>query len=397
MTLPPEEFDGPHKMRREEIAGARRLDRICFGGAPNDEPEEELTEAQLNDPRWGTTFVTTHEGRPVSQISIFHNRIRLYNGFIRLGSIGGVCTHPDYRGLGLAGTLLDHCTRQLRQEGASLMLISGGRGLYTRVGCVPTGQYTGFTIRSKQFHPPLPDLGTRPATKSDALLFGQLYQAEPVHFVRRLEKFTRSLDRRSGYTHAEQWIVRRREQDVAYVLMGIPWEHMGNPDRRVRVVTEYAGSRTALANALSIILYRWKLDELQWDVPWQDIEVIQLLQELGLEGKAVPLEGHTMRIINFPGLMRDLSPYIQSRLEAPLLRGLRFDQSGPLLGPDPGDCFTISRGKDRLELDGAAMTSLVMGDPLTPRERRMHSPGALADVVSALFPLPSFLPGLNYQ
>jgi hypothetical protein len=56
--------------------------------------------------------------------------------------------------------------------------------------------------------------------------------------------------------------------------------------------------------------------------------------------------------------------------------------------------YAITRGQERLELDGAAMTRLVMGAP----EGEMPACSeALSKVISTLFPLPSFLPGLNYR
>jgi hypothetical protein len=75
---------------------------------------------------------------------------------------------------------------------------------------------------------------------------------------------------------------------------------------------------------------------------------------------------------------------------------LRFEQSGPLLGGTGTDQYTIIRGSDRLELDGAAMTRLVMGNTESETEP-IRLPGALEEVIPAFFPLPSFLPGLNYR
>ena len=108
-----------------------------------------------------------------------------------------------------------------------------------------------------------------------------------------------------------------------------------------------------------------------------------------------PLDGHTLRIVDFAGFMSDLRPILRARLDANLLRGLRFKQSGPWLGGTGDDIYSIMRGKDRLDLDGAAMTRLVMGTAESESEP-IRLPGALAEVIPALFPLPSFLPGINY-
>jgi hypothetical protein len=106
------------------------------------------------------------------------------------------------------------------------------------------------------------------------------------------------------------------------------------------------------------------------------------------------LEGHTLRIINFPAFMKDLRPILRARLDAKVLRGLRFEQRGPLLGGIGDDRYMIICGSERLDLNGAEMTRLVVG---SADAKAIHAPGALAEVISAIFPLPSFLPGLNYH
>jgi hypothetical protein len=199
---------------------------------------------------------------------------------------------------------------------------------------------------------------------------------------------------RNPYIHGDPWLVERAGQAVAYMFLGIPYglsESTG-----IRHVAEYAGSRVALTDALPMLINKSHLQELTWPVPWQDAELIQLLQDRAHAGRITNLDGHTLRIINFPGFMEDLRPILRARLDAKLMRGLRFEQSGPLLGGTGEDRYRIAHGRDRLELDGAAMTFLVMGNA-DPQAETVHAPGALAEVISALFPLPSFLPGLNYH
>ncbi len=278
------------------------------------------------------------------------------------------------------------------------MLISGGRGLYTRVGCVPTGKYLAFTIQPGNMLQSSSDLTIRLATSSDAAGCSRLYHTEPVHFIRPPAKFADRLTHSYGYVHSEAWIIERANQPVAYLLLGIPWEYLDQQSGAgIRHVREYAGSRTALVGALGQIMSQWKLQEIHWPVAWQDSDTITLLQENGFKGALEPLSDHTMRIINFPGLMADLKPYLQARLERSQARDLRFEQTGPLLGAYQGDRLAIVHGQERLELSGAAMTNLVMGDPDEVYAAAYAVPDKLADIVKALFPLPAFFPGLNYQ
>lgn len=393
------QFDGPRLIRREEWIDSIRLFRLCFGG-PEIENEEEVL-ANYIPPRRGGMYVLVHEGKPVSQIGIFHDQLKLYDGTIRTGSIGGVCTHPNYRKQGLASRLMEHCTQQLVKEGARCMLISGDEGVYMRLGNVFQGKYMYFSIKPVQrslWRPTPSDLVLRRATSADALLCSQLYQAEPVHFVRQKSDFLPALQNPmiNTYIHADPWIIERAGQAVAYLFLGFLWGLPDGLDSGIRHVGEYAGSRVALVDAIQVLMMTGSLKDLTWPVLWQDTELIQLLQDSGFHGNMAPYDGHTWRIIDFPGFMKDLSPLVRARVDAKLLRGLRFRQSGPLLGGMGDDRYAIIRGSDRLELDGAGMTRLVMGNS-DPEAEPIHAPGALADIVSALFPLPSFLPGLNYH
>lgn len=391
-TLPPE-FDGPRLIRREEVPASRRLSRICFDDLPDAGNDEEPLPPH-HEPE--ETYLFAHDGRPVSQISIFYTPLRLLDGVIHVGSIGGVCTHPDYRGYRLASRLMEHCTRQLVQGGAGLMLISGGRGLYTRLGNVQSGKYATFLLRSGQVPSPPANVRLRPVQPADSALCSLLYQAEPAHFTRPHAVFERSfLPHQIGF-HAEEWIVELEGQPAAYLLLSIPWDYIDQPQAGVRSVCEFAGSRVALAGAFAAALSQAGIREIEAQVAWQDVDLIHLLSQAGAQPKWSGLQDHTMRIINFPSLMRGLRPYIQAVLPAGLRRGLRFEQTGPLLaGNGEGRC-AIARGPDRLELTTAAMTSLVMGDPYHTLGET-NAPGALTEIIPALFPLPSFLPGLDYH
>jgi predicted acetyltransferase len=395
-----EQLDGPRLIRREELLDSIRLLHICFGGPGMIENEEQIL-ADYVPSRKGGTYALFHKGKPVSQIGIFHDQLRMYDGTIRIGSIGGVCTHPEYRGQGLASHLLKHCARQLVKEGARLMVISGDGEVYTRLGNVLQGQYMTFSIQadqSSQWRSTPSGLVLRRATVADALVCSQLYQAEPVHFVRQTSDFSAALHdpMRNTYIHADQWIIERTGQAVAYMFLGFLWGLPDGLSSGIRHVGEYAGSRVALADAVSVLMSTGGLQELTWQIPWQDVELIQLLKDSGYAGNMTNLDGYTLRILDLPLFMKDLRPFLQVRLEKNLLRGLRFEQSGPLLGGIGEDRYTIARGRNRLELDGAAMTLLMMGNA-DLQAKMIRAPGALAEVISALFPLPSFLPGLNYH
>jgi GNAT superfamily N-acetyltransferase len=390
-----QEFDGPRPIQREELAAAQRLDALCFPGFVEEIAEQELLASCIPSRRGGLQVIC-HRGMPICQIGITHGRVSMYGSDLRIASIGSVCTHPDYRGQGLAGRLLEYCLQKLTVEGARLALISAVRSLYTRAGCVPAMDLHYVRLKPGQpldglrglLLPRTGGLSFRPMTEADVSLCARLYQMESVHFVRGVEDFTEHFCHLEEFPQAEDWVFEIEGRPVAYAILSLPWELRQDPGAGVREVFEYAGSRLALVAGLAEVVACLGLREMRLFVPWQDLDFLQLLQGQGFARERVPLE-HAMRVVDLPGLMSDLRRYVSARLTARQRRGLRFEQEG--------DRYRVARGRERLELDGVAMTRLVMG---TPRNMMPNVPlesGTLGEIVQTLFPLPSFLPGLNYR
>ena len=400
------DFDGPRLIRREELRSAREVFKLCFGSGFDDS----MDEAYAPPPRGGWAVMLPAsgplQGRVVSQIGMDHHTLEFEHNSLFIGSIGGVSTHPDFRNLGLAGRLLAHCTAALRQEGARLLLISGDRGLYLRTGNVPAMCFDSFILQS---NPALQaalrgNVTVRMLTEADAPACARIHQSDPVHYLRQAEMY------RSEFYPGGSWMVELDGKPAGYLLMRIPWEFEDDAQCGVREVNDYAGSRETLVEGIKLLLSggceafnQFNIRELRLDAAWQDTQFTRCLAEMGTRQEPIPLPGHTMRLINFPALRGDLEAYIAGRLPEALTPDLRFEQSGPLL-VDPGQAqagdgqCAIVWQQQRLELATAEMTRLVMGSPQqAPGAGYPGVPSVLGQIISALFPLPSFLPGLNYR
>jgi ribosomal protein S18 acetylase RimI-like enzyme len=386
-----DELEGPRLIRREELVAANRMEWLRFERAiPLVDPAA-LLAGYREAPRGGS-YVLAHGGVPVSQVKLFHSRVRIHGSLLRTASIGDVCTQPDYQGVGAATRLLHHGFAQLRREGARLVVISGERGLYTRLGCTQAGRYAQAMLQPGMLGPAFRPVSVRPSMESDAGLFARLYATEPVGFQRGVEYIAGHLGNPRVYWHAENWIVEAAGKPVGYLLLGVPWEYRQDPSVGIRELMEYAGDRTAIAAALGEV-FAHNIGRLRLVIPWQDADLIVLLEEMGVHFDYSTLPDHTMRIIDLPGLMADLRAYAAARLPRVLRRGLRFEQTGSLLGSEGDDRYVIARGAERLEMDGAAMTRLVLGDSSEPASLS----GVVGEAASLLFPLPSFLPGINFR
>ena len=379
-----DDLDGPRTLRADELEAAHRLAVTCFGHSTL----SDLPSGPYRPTSRQSLEVISYRGAPVSQIGMYFGRVSVFGSLVRIASIGGVGTHPDYRGLGLATRLLDHCMHELRARGARIMLVSGTRCLYHRAGCTPAQSFEPIVLEPGSLESDSTSVSIRPASVADAPLCARLYQGEPVHIERRVEEFQEHLESDGCGPGEDNWIVEAEREPVGYVFLSVPWGRRREDGvREVLLQGEYAGSRVALLDALAQLMGRLDLKELWMAVAWQDADLRQMIWKRGISGESTTMFGHTMRIVDFPGLLADLKDYVGARMTAHQLRAVRFYQDG--------DRYAIVHGPHRMELDGAAMTRLVLG-PASAMETKTPVPApSPGEIASQLFPLPSFLPGLN--
>jgi hypothetical protein len=280
------------------------------------------------------------------------------------------------------------------------MLISGGRGLYARSGNVETGKFATFFLHPGDLPKPRDGYTLRPATAADAAACRRLYLEQPVRFSRGVGAYKERFKGQDFEDNTENMAIERDGRIAAYLMLFRAWEDRGKPETGRRGVWEAAGAPEAIQAGAALLLAGDLVNDLMLAVPWQEQEWIEALCRTGARMETTALDGHTMRILNFPSMRKSLRPYIIARLGEDVYRDLRFEQSGPLLRDsatqvDEGRC-AIVLGRERFELDTMQMTLLVMGDP-EGKLADVEIPGWLRPVVKALFPLPSFLPGLNYH
>lgn len=389
MTQEPQ-FSGPRLMLPSEKAASERLFALVFGG-------EEDTTAEVTP--GSETYIFTHNGELISQVGAFAERLVVDGLEIRVASIGGVSTHPDFRGHKLASQLLEFCAERQRQAGTHIQFISGDRGLYLRQGNVPTGRFKRFLLHPDHFEGVEPLAGLRPAQGRDAEACCRIYHSEPAHFVRDESVFRKAFDDSRLSHQGEKWVVEQDGKPAAYLILEVPWEHTAHPDTGERGIFEWAGDGAALARAAVDLAANHGLSQLEIHVPWQDEITADMLHYTcpGAETSDVPLPDHTLRILHFPGLMETLRPRFAGLVGPKITQGLAFEQSGPLLAGAGDDHCAITLGNERLELDGAAMSRLVFGDSTGADPAASLAPGALQEVLHAVFPLPSFFAGLSFH
>ncbi|MGD0113968.1 MAG: GNAT family N-acetyltransferase [Armatimonadota bacterium] len=322
--------------------------------------------------------VIAEDGKPVSHIFHASDTVSLCGCSFRVASLGGVGTHPDYRNRGHAGRILEESLARMTANRARIVIVSGDRSLYRRNHCVPAGDVLETRIFRDSLPPVQSGLAVRRFEVGDWPSLSPLNQAEPVRFARSADFFSKCCSW-WDISQPEVWVIADRERPLAYLSLHRPWR---DESKRTRTVGDYAGCRAAILDALPLIVETDNVQEIDLRFLRHDREFAYLLSRRGLQLKSALLWG-THRILNLPGLMRDLRPYLSARLTGRDLRQLSFGQQA--------DVCTFSHGPQRVELDLSQTARLVLGSPEAP-----HIDGELGRVLGTVFPIPFPMPGFNY-
>lgn len=324
------------------------------------------------------TLVIAQDGKLVSHIRVVYDRVSVYGCEFKVASIGAVSTRPEYRKRGYAGAILDLALREMYQRGAKVLIVSGDRSLYRRYHCAPAGRLYE-TSAGRDFASPGADLTVRRVTPEDWHLLAPLHQAESVRFVRPADFISR-LTFWWDCQSPELWLIEQSGKPLAYAMLSLAWRD--DPERKVREIQEYAGSRAALLDALPAIFAATDFNEIKVFALGHDAEFVHLLKQHGLAVDWRTLGG-THRVVDLPGLVKALRPYLAARLPAKDLRRLSFQQRG--------ERCAFRFGDEAMEMSLSQAAPLVLGGPGAPKVK-----GEVGRVLSAVFPIPFPMPGFNY-
>ncbi|HUU54053.1 MAG TPA: GNAT family N-acetyltransferase [Armatimonadota bacterium] len=368
----------PRPVEPNEIEDLADLIGSVFGLDDHYSKEHMVSKMRRPTDRRSTLVVVEH-GQVVSHIRTVYSRVSVYGCEFNVASVGTVLTRPEYRGKGHAGAILEMSLRDMARKRAKVMIVSGDRGLYRRAHCVPAGRVLSGTVRRDDLQDRGAGVSVRRVGPEDWPLLAPMHQAESVRFVRPVG-FVEKLPFWWDCEYPELWLVERAGDPVAYAGLAREWDRKEGSKRRR--VWEYAGSRAALVEALPAIFEETGLDEVAFGVLGHDRELSYLLRRQGVALEERRSVG-TLRLIDLPGLMRRLRPYLRERLERRDLRSLSFDQEG--------DRCVFAYGEERLECGVAEATPLVLAGPHAPKVT-----GDLKRVLARVFPVPLPMAGFNF-
>jgi len=344
--------------------------------------------------------IILEDGKPVTLVGIRECEVSVYGCQILVGMIGSVCTHPLHRGKGLAGLALADAFEKMRGDGVSLVLVSGLRSLYDRAGCAVVGREHRFGLMPQEAERLSNErFELEPFQEAALQEMIRLRQREPVRFLNSPEELLALLRRPErdslNQVHPRDvFIVHHGGTPLAYLVAQMPRQgSLGDSN-----IIEYGGARSAVAAGLGLLICQRGLRRLNLTVPWQDFELLSLLNLAELDSpKASPFSG-TVKLLQPRSFLEALRPYLRERLDEPMSEQLSLMEEKKTL---------------RLELDGEALplrnemelARLLFGTPevINPENERylMEAPkpkagSRLAAAIGRALPLPIAEYGLNF-
>ncbi len=321
--------------------------------------------------------VARYGDRLVAHVGICLREAHLLGAPVRVASIGAVATDPDHRGRGLASRLMADARRQAIEHGASLMLISGDRGLYHRLGYVEVGLFQQYRVPAG---PAEPGYSVDEYQDDDLPALIALYQSEPVRFFRPASDWHKLVAAGMLMNQpADIRVIRHGNAIVGYA--GIQRPQSGAEAARVR---EVAGSRSALAAVLPGLAAQYGAEAAEVVVWGSDAEWRAHAALRGWEWSPAP----------FPGTVGIIDPERFLAAVRPLV-GERAGDTLQLEAVGEGARLTAGGQSFVLETMGQ-LTALVFGGDTDAARSVPLLPDRVRQAVDTVFPLPLLWYGYNY-
>ena len=290
------------------------------------------------------TRVVVVNGRIVATLRIWEREMRIGGEcVVRMGGIGGVCTHPEHRGAGYATAMLEDAIAYMRASGYDLSVLFSiiPCGFYRRLGwaCVPMEGVCitrRRTIRLKDTDWEVMPFNEERDLEAVATFYNEYNAQQSGSIVRLRPYWDMGPSRIRGVLPTV--VARRGETLGGYLNFQIEDGH-AQINELAYNPTDITGL-LALTNHFLRLCDQQKVEDIRAEIPHRHPMVDLLIEgttgDLALTGTTSMMA----RVINLPNLLRQLLPQLRSRLNA------SNEQFAPV-----SICFEINGQQAVLQLD----------------------------------------------
>ena len=167
---------------------------FSYSHGPHDFPSLLPKLYRPTDEDMACNYAIRRDGLLAAAVGIFPMTWHVGGTALRVAGIGGVSTHPRYRGTGLMSTLMRHCVGEIRAAGYPVSYLDGRRSRYRHFGYEQCGTELLFTLAADDLEAAGVDgagIEMRRLTEDDPLLPAavRLHAAQPVRYERPPAQF----------------------------------------------------------------------------------------------------------------------------------------------------------------------------------------------------------------
>ncbi|SHJ58887.1 GNAT family N-acetyltransferase [Tepidibacter formicigenes] len=372
-------MQGPRGTKREEFKDVinliNNIFRISNGHNPTMEKEFPLL---LNENNIDNMRIIIEDGKVVSGVNFFKEDIFIEGSIIKAASIGGVCTHKDYRKRGYSSLILDDVEKKMYEDNIDIVLISGTRGLYKRRNCIEVKNFYKYTIKPKNI-----DIDIEVVDYKEDYLneISDMYNQNSTRYYRTYEEFEILLEAATipwgTYTY-KKYVLIKDEKLLGYIVLRIIDE-----DIKYGQVIESFGNPEIIFKVLSNICLNLELDNIKYYVHIKD-KINQLMDYFKKE--KTYLHG-TVKIINFLSFMENLRNYFIQHVPKSLMDKIKFKED------EEGYYFEIENEVLKIK-DIKILTQLVFEG----YDINLEDKPKIKKFLNSVFPIPFiWTANLNYQ
>lgn len=320
-------MEGPRGTKTLEIQKVidliNQVFRIDAGLAPTMGQEFPLLLTEKNKERMR---IMLEDDQPVAVVNYYKSNFLIQGTPISVGSVGAVCTHPEYQGQGLATILLDDVEEQMRQEGILIMLVSGRLNVYRRRACSVAGDFYKVSLLPSKEEK---EVTLIPYELQHMDLMRQLYHLESLRYERTYEEFDGLLEGSItpwGNYQYEVYMIQQQEEICGYFVLRLIQEG----EKTYGYIREYAGDRSMILEGALAALDRHHLSHIDIYFPSQDPIKFPMMRK-GIEIQRENQLG-TMKILQFTKLMDQLQSYFSRYVPEDLLNQLEYYEKDRIYG-----------------------------------------------------------------
>lgn len=228
-------------------------------------------------------------------------------------SLGSVCTHEDYRQQGISTMILKEVYRYINEAAASLLLVSGDRGMYMRNQCYHFGKVNKYTISKLAQTKDSSAVEIRQGQSSDIFEVDRIRRKTEVQYDSSIWEWQVLFDASafpSNFKMKQSLYVATRDGVMeGYVVMGIPTDES---TREQAIVTEWGGDSEVVYEIFRNLLAQEIVQEIELMIPWHE-KLCEELSELPFEEQK---NSGTIHIVNATRLLEQLMPYLREKNDA---------------------------------------------------------------------------------